>query len=106
MTDQKAYSTSATYSPTLPFAQQGGGAFPVLTLFLNPDVQRPLTESRTMTPVTGDRVAPGRYLPGAPTDPYVLALEHTVPQITGSLRVDRASASCVRGPMGNAGGGH
>ena len=27
-----------------------------------------------------DRVAPGRYLPGAPTDPYVLALEHTVPQ--------------------------
>src|SRR6516162_3164514 len=50
-----------------------------------------------------DRVAPGRYLPGAPTDPYMLALEHTVPQITGSLRVDRASASCVRGPMGNAG---
>ena len=26
---------------------------------------------------TADRVAPGRYRPGAPTDPYVLALEHT-----------------------------
>ncbi len=27
-----------------------------------------------------DRVAPGNCSPGAPTDPYVLALEHTVPQ--------------------------
>ncbi len=27
-----------------------------------------------------DRVAPGDCSPGAPTDPYVLALEHTVPQ--------------------------
>ena len=31
------------------------------------------------------RVAPGRYRPGAPTDPYVRTLAHTVPQITGSL---------------------
>ena len=70
-----------------------------------------VSQSFSVGPVTSnggslsstDRVAPGRYLPGAPTDPYVLALEHTVPQITGSLRVDRASASCVRGPMGNAG---
>jgi len=33
-----------------------------------------------------DRVAPGRYLPGAPTEPYVPALRHTVPQIMASLR--------------------
>ena len=32
-----------------------------------------------------DRVASGRYRPEAPTDPYVLALEHTVLQIMGSL---------------------
>ena len=30
------------------------------------------------------RVAPGRCRPGAPTDPYVLALEHTVLRPTGS----------------------
>lgn len=36
---------------------------------------------------TRDRVASGRYRPEAPTDPYVLALEHTVLQIMGSLRV-------------------
>ena len=36
---------------------------------------------------SSDRVAPGRYLPGAPTDPYVLALEHTVLQLMASLRV-------------------
>ena len=34
-----------------------------------------------------DRVALGRYRPRAPTDPYVLALEHTVLQIMDSLRV-------------------
>ncbi len=34
-----------------------------------------------------DQVAPGRYRPGAPTDPYVRTLTHTVPQITVSLRV-------------------
>jgi hypothetical protein len=34
-----------------------------------------------------DWVALGRCRPRAPTDPYVLALEHTVPQIMGSLRV-------------------
>ena len=33
-----------------------------------------------------DRVAPGRYRPRAPTDPYVRTLTHTVPQITVSLR--------------------
>ena len=51
---------------------------------------------------TADRVAPGRYRPGAPTDPYVLALEHTVPQIRDSLRDNRASALCAQGPRGNA----
>ena len=34
-----------------------------------------------------DQVAPGRYRPGAPTDPYVPALEHTVHRIRGLLRV-------------------
>jgi hypothetical protein len=33
-----------------------------------------------------DRVAPGRHRPGAPTDPYVRALAHTVPLIMDSLR--------------------
>jgi hypothetical protein len=52
VTDQKAYSTSATYSPTLLFSQQGGGALPILTLLFNPSVQRQLTENWTVTPVT------------------------------------------------------
>src|SRR6516164_7034747 len=43
---------------------------------------------------TSDRVAPGRYRPGAPTDPYVLALEHTVPQIRDSLRVTTHPRGC------------
>src|SRR5215475_13739248 len=30
--DQKSYNASATYSPTLTFARQGGGALPILTL--------------------------------------------------------------------------
>ena len=34
----------------------------------------------------GCRVAPGHCWPGAPTDPYVHALVHTVPQKKGSLR--------------------
>ena len=29
------------------------------------------------------RVAPGDYSPGAPTDPYVPTLEHTVPRLKG-----------------------
>ena len=35
-------------------------------------------------------MALGRYRPRAPTDPYVLALEHTVLQIMAWLRVDHA----------------
>jgi hypothetical protein len=38
-----------------------------------------------------DRVAPGRFRPGAPTDPYVRALAHTVPLIMDSLRVEASS---------------
>lgn len=50
--DQKTINGSATYSPTLTFAQQGGGALPLLSLFLNPSVQRNLTENWSMVPVT------------------------------------------------------
>src|SRR4051794_22510269 len=53
----------------------------------------------------GGRVAPGGCPPGAPTDPYVLALEHTVPQIIHSRRGTPGGAaplsaglSLTRGP--------
>ena len=55
--------------------------------------------------VVGDRVAPGRVQPGAPTDPYVPTLEHTVPQIMDSLRACKLNGRCARGPAGIAGGG-
>src|SRR5262245_37759680 len=55
--------------------------------------------------VARDRVALGRCRPRAPTDPYVLALEHTVLQITGSLRAGKLNARCARWPAGNAGAG-
>jgi hypothetical protein len=38
-----------------------------------------------------DRVASGRYRPEAPTDPYVLAFEHTVPQGTARIVIDRVA---------------
>ena len=47
-----------------------------------------------------DRVALGRYQPRAPTDPYVPALEHTVPQITVSLRNEAENGLRALGPMG------
>ena len=50
-----------------------------------------------------DRVAVGRCRPTAPTDPYVLALEHTVPRIMGSLRVSTSNGQCEREPAGSAG---
>src|ERR1700722_7009776 len=50
-----------------------------------------------------DRVALGRCRPRAPTDPYVPALGHTVPQIMGSLRVCKPNARCARLSAGNAG---
>ena len=43
----------------------------------------------------GCRVALGGCPPRAPTDPYVLALEHTVPRIMGSLRERRLSGQSV-----------
>jgi hypothetical protein len=61
------------------------------------------TARRSDTPqlITADRVALGRCRLRAPTDPYVLALEHTVPQIRVSLHADRASGPCGREPVGN-----
>jgi hypothetical protein len=50
-----------------------------------------------------DRVAPGRCRPGAPTDPYVLALEHTVHQIRGSLRAVELNGRSSRAPASSAG---
>jgi len=44
-------------------------------------------------------VAPGRHRPGAPTDPYVRALAHTVPLIMDSLRdskLSRTLSSAIR----------
>ena len=41
---------------------------------------------------SADRVAPGRYRPRAPTDPYVRTLAHTVPQImvfAARLKIER-----------------
>ena len=46
------------------------------------------------TAASSDRVALGGYPPRAPTDPYVLALEHTVPQIMGSLQA--SNPACTR----------
>jgi hypothetical protein len=47
----------------------------------------PVSRSRRIESAWG-RVAPGRYRPGAPTDPYVPTLEHTVPRPTGSPSTD------------------
>src|SRR5262245_60058221 len=52
VSDQKTCNASATYSPTLTFAQQGGGALPILTLLFNPSVQRNVTENWSIAPVT------------------------------------------------------
>lgn len=50
-----------------------------------------------------DRVALGRCRPEAPTDPYLLALEHTVPQIMVSLLYGKPNEQCARGQVENAG---
>ena len=42
------------------------------------------TDSESLNLVTFDRVAPGRCRPGAPSDPYVRTLAHTVPRPTDS----------------------
>ena len=62
------------------------------------------SEGRTLCAL--DRVALGRCRPRAPTDPYVLALEHTVPRITGSLRACKLNVRHRHSePAGIAGGG-
>jgi len=45
-----------------------------------------MTASQRNQQVSEDQVALGDRSPRAPTDPYVPALEHTVPQIMVSLR--------------------
>lgn len=50
--DQVTVGGNATYAPTLPLSQQGGGALPILTLLFNPSGQRNLTENWSMSPVT------------------------------------------------------
>jgi hypothetical protein len=50
--DQKTYNASATYAPTLTFAQQGGGALPILSLLVSPGAQRGITENWSLVPVT------------------------------------------------------
>ena len=52
----------------------------------------------------GCRVALGGCPPRAPTDPYVLALEHTVPRIMGSLRDCRPSGQSEPGEADIASG--
>lgn len=52
--------------------------------------------SRLGPQVCSNRVAEGDYSPPAPTDPYVRALPHTVPQITVSLRVEASSVLCAQ----------
>jgi hypothetical protein len=43
---------SPTYSPTLTFSQQGGGALPILSLLFPFTVSRALTENWSLTPIT------------------------------------------------------
>src|SRR5262249_8236023 len=59
----------------------------------------------SLTQRESDRVASGRCRPEAPTDPYVLAFEHTVPQIRDSLRTCKPNARSARRPADNAGAG-
>jgi hypothetical protein len=50
--DTKGAGVSPTYAPTLPFASQGGGALPILTLLFPFSVQRAVTENWSLTPIT------------------------------------------------------
>ena len=65
-----------------------------------------LHDAPSAAQMTKDRVAPGRYRPGAPTDPYVHALAHTVPLIMDSLRVGDSNGQCEREQVGNGGVSH
>jgi len=50
--DQAGAGLSATYSPTLSSAQQGGGALPILSLLFPFSGQRALSENWSLTPIT------------------------------------------------------
>jgi hypothetical protein len=50
--DTTGAGVSPTYSPTLPFSQQGGGALPILSLLFPFSAQRAVTENWSLTPIT------------------------------------------------------
>jgi hypothetical protein len=50
--DQTGIGVSPTYSPTLSYAAQGGGALPILSLLFPFSGQRALTENWSLTPIT------------------------------------------------------
>jgi hypothetical protein len=50
--DQKTAGVSPTYSPTLTFHQQGGGALPILSLLFPLSCQRTVQENWSLTPIT------------------------------------------------------
>jgi hypothetical protein len=50
--DQAGIGVSPTYSPTLSYAAQGGGALPILSLLFPFSGQRALTENWSLTPIT------------------------------------------------------
>src|SRR5277367_1443554 len=50
--DQAGAGVSPTYSPTLPYALQGGGALPILSLLFPISGQRTVTENWSLTPIT------------------------------------------------------
>ncbi len=50
--DQTGAGVSPTYSPTLTFLQQGGGALPILSLLFPFSAQRTVTENWSLTPIT------------------------------------------------------
>jgi hypothetical protein len=50
--DQTSAGVSPTYSPTLTFALQGGGALPILSLLFPVTAQRAVTENWSLTPIT------------------------------------------------------
>ncbi len=50
--DTAGAGVSPTYSPTLTFAQQGGGALPILSLLFPLTASRAVTENWSLTPIT------------------------------------------------------
>jgi hypothetical protein len=50
--DTAGTGVSPTYSPTLNFGQQGGGALPILSLLFPFSAQRAVTENWSLTPIT------------------------------------------------------